>query len=203
MTLRRTEHFVRKDRGMNTADTSDISGCTIGRRMVVTGFAVSAVPAVFSAAASEVNAAAVTTPGTPEDERLIWGAIALAAEGDLPFGAVIARHGAPLANGLNRTKQDPTAHSVMVAIRHFISDYGAEPLKGTTLYASSEPCPMCMGAIVWCGIARVVYGTSIADLGARSDQIMMSCTEVAAKAPFAKIEITGDVLADEAIKLFR
>jgi len=60
-----------------------------------------------------------------------------------------------------------------------------------------------MGAIVWCGISRVVYAASIAELSAHIGQVMITCTEIAAKASFANIEITGGVLAEEAMKLFR
>jgi tRNA(adenine34) deaminase len=121
------------------------------------------------------------------------------------YGAVIVRDGEVLARGRNLGMQnrDPTAHGEMVAIRRFIADHGPELLKGTTLYSSGESCPMCMGAIVWCGIARVVYGASIAALAAKIGQIMITDAEIAAKTPFADISITGGVLAEEAIKLFK
>jgi tRNA(Arg) A34 adenosine deaminase TadA len=190
---------------MNMDDTSDAAQGAISRRVVVAGLATAAVPAAFSAAALPAKADVITAPATSEDERLMREAIALAAEADFPFGAVIVRDGTVMARGLNLGKrtQDPTAHGEMVAIRRFLTDHGPEALKGTTLYTSGEPCPMCMGAIIWCGIARVVYAASTAELGARIGQIMVSCTEVADKTPFAKIEITGGVLADEAIELFR
>jgi tRNA(Arg) A34 adenosine deaminase TadA len=60
-----------------------------------------------------------------------------------------------------------------------------------------------MGAILWCGIVRVVYAASIEAMSAYVNQIMIPCGEIAARSPFAKIEITGGVLAEEAIKLFR
>jgi tRNA(adenine34) deaminase len=87
-----------------------------------------------------------------------------AALGDYPFGTVIVGGGQVLARGRNlgKQRQDPTAHGEMVAIWNFLAAHGSEKLKGTTLYTSGESCPMCMGAIVWCGISRVVYGASIA-----------------------------------------
>jgi len=100
-------------------------------------------------------------------------------------------------------QQDPTAHAEMVAIRRFLADHGLEKLKGTTLYASGESCPVCMGAIIWCGIARVVYGASIAELATRVGQIMITDADIAAKTPFADIVLTGGVLADESLKLFK
>ena len=76
-------------------------------------------------------------------------------------------------------------------------------LKGTTLYTSGESCPMCMGAIVWCGIARVVYGASIAQLATKMGQIMITDAEIADKTPFVDITLTGGVLAEESLKLFK
>jgi len=62
---------------------------------------------------------------------------------------------------------------------------------------------MCMGAIVWCGIGRVVYGASIAELATKIGQIMVTDAEIADKTPFADIGLTGGVLAEESLKLFK
>jgi tRNA(adenine34) deaminase len=61
---------------------------------------------------------------------------------------------------------------------------------------------MCMGAIIWCHMGRLVFAASIAQLATKIDQIMLTDAEIAAKAPFAPIAITGGVLADEAMALF-
>jgi tRNA(Arg) A34 adenosine deaminase TadA len=60
-----------------------------------------------------------------------------------------------------------------------------------------------MGAILWSRIGRLVFAASIAQLATRMNQIMVSSADLAAKAPFAPIAITGGVLADEAMQLFR
>src|SRR5215831_2403999 len=73
---------------------------------------------------------------------------------------------------------------------------------GATIYTSGEPCPMCMGAIAYCRIARVVYGASIEELSKVLGQIKVSSTEIAAKTTFTAIEVTGGVLAEDALKLF-
>ena len=127
-----------------------------------------------------------------------------ARQGDFPFGAVIVRDGSVIARGRNlgRTTDDPTAHGEMVAIRRCLADHGSAALRGSTLYASGEPCAMCMGAILWCHLGRLVFAASVAQLATKIDQIMLSSAEHAAKAPFAPISITGGVLADEAIALF-
>ncbi|MFZ2068407.1 MAG: nucleoside deaminase, partial [Xanthobacteraceae bacterium] len=61
---------------------------------------------------------------------------------------------------------------------------------------------MCMGAILWCHLGRLVFAASVAQLATKIDQIMLSSKDLAAKAPFAPIDITGGVLADEAMALF-
>jgi tRNA(adenine34) deaminase len=90
----------------------------------------------------------------------------------------------------------------MVAIRHCLADHGRAALQGSTLYTSGEPCAMCMGAILWCQISRLVFAASVQQLSTRINQILLSSAEIAAKAPFAPITITGGVLADEAMQLF-
>jgi tRNA(Arg) A34 adenosine deaminase TadA len=59
-----------------------------------------------------------------------------------------------------------------------------------------------MGAIIWCGFGRLVFAASVLQLGERMNQIMITSADVAAKAPFLPIKITGGVLADEALRLF-
>jgi len=131
-------------------------------------------------------------------------ALALAAEADLPFGTVIVKDGAVLARGGNSGKRrgDPTAHGEMMAIAECVAAHGAEALQGATLYTSGEPCPMCMGAILWSRIGRIVYAASIEELSTKLGQIMVPCAEIATRTPFHTIAITAGVLAKEALKLF-
>ncbi|HYS86199.1 MAG TPA: nucleoside deaminase [Bradyrhizobium sp.] len=139
-----------------------------------------------------------------EDERFMRLAIEEARQADFPFGAVIVRDGQVLARGRNlgRTNGDPTAHGEMVAIRRFLADHGSAALQGSTLYTSGEPCAMCMGAILWCRIGRLVFAASLQQLATKIDQIMISSVDLAAKTPFVPIAITGGVLADDAMQLF-
>ncbi|MBL1255462.1 nucleoside deaminase [Methylocystis sp. Sn-Cys] len=132
-------------------------------------------------------------------------AVEEAKKGDFPFGAVIVREGGVAASGRNmgiRTN-DPTAHGEMVAIRNFCATRPASELKGATIYTTGEPCPMCMSAILWSGFGRMVYAASIEQLATRIGQIMMRSEAVAEAAPFETIEITGGVLAGEALALFK
>jgi len=140
-----------------------------------------------------------------DDERFMRLALEEAQRADFPFGATIVRDGAVIARGGNhgRSHKDPTAHGEMVAIRNAVESPGADALKGATLYTTGEPCPMCMGAIIWCHIGRVVYAASIEQLATLMDQVMIPSAAIAARAAFAPVEIRGGVLADEAMALFR
>jgi tRNA(Arg) A34 adenosine deaminase TadA len=167
------------------------------RRFFLAGLAVAAIsPAVAHAQAGG--------PTSSEDVRFMRMALDEARQGDFPFGAVIVRDGSVIARGRNlgRTTDDPTAHGEMVAIRRCLADHGSAALRGSTLYTSGEPCAMCMGAILWCHVGRLVFAASVAQLATKIDQIMLSSAEHAAKARFAPISITGGVLADEAVALF-
>jgi tRNA(adenine34) deaminase len=153
------------------------------------------------------TAANAQSAGRPiaEDATFMRMAIEEARLADFPFGAVVVRDGAVMARGRNlgRTNQDPTAHGEMDAIRKCLAERGPAALRGSTIYTSGEPCAMCMGAILWCHIGRLVFAASMAQLASKIDQIMLSSAEVAAKAPFAPISITSGVLANEAIALFK
>ena len=166
------------------------------RRFVLASLAAAAVPAGAHAQAGGSASA--------EDTRFMRMALDEARRGDFPFGAVIVRDGSVIARGRNlgRTTDDPTAHGEMVAIRRCLADHGSASLRGSTLYTSGEPCAMCMGAILWCRLGRLVFAASIAQLATKIDQIMLSSAEIAAKASFAPISFTGGVLADEAMALF-
>ncbi|HEX4557368.1 MAG TPA: nucleoside deaminase [Xanthobacteraceae bacterium] len=156
------------------------------------------------AAAAIAPLAAPVAAAATEDEGFMRIAIAEARRADFPFGAVIVRDGKMLARGRNlgRSTDDPTAHGEMVAIRRCLARHGSKSLRGATLYTSGEPCAMCMGAILWCRFGRLVFAASVQQLASKIDQIMVSSAELAAKASFAPISITGGVLADEAMQLF-
>ena len=172
------------------------------RRFVLAGLAcVAAGPASVASSALAADAA----PVTKDDERFMRIAIEEARRADFPFGAVIVKDGRILARGRNlgASRRDPTAHGEMVAIRRGVAASGGDALKGAAIYTSGEPCAMCMGAILWCGMGRVVFAASLEQLATVIDQIMITAADLAARAKFAPISITGGVLADEAMALFR
>jgi tRNA(adenine34) deaminase len=179
--------------------TPSFAASDLSRRTVVGALAGAA-----ALSATRYVVARAEAADTAADERFMRLALDEARKGDFPFGAVIVRDGQVIASGRNlgRTNGDPTAHGEMVAIRHCLADHGRAALQGSTLYTSGEPCAMCMGAILWCRIGRLVFAASVQQLATKINQIMLSSTEVAAKAPFVPIAITGGVLADEAMQLF-
>ena len=72
-----------------------------------------------------------------------------------------------------------------------------------TLYTTAEPCPMCMAAILWAGIPRVVFGTSIRQLQRLGwHQIDITSEEVVRRTPFRSCTLVGGVLAAECDALF-
>lgn len=122
-----------------------------------------------------------------------------------PFGAVLVHRqtGRVVARGVNRTSQNPTWHGEIDVINQHAVHAGP-PWRELDLYTTAEPCPMCQAAILWAGIARVVYGTSIAGLKALGwNQIDIDCREVTRRTPFIDCEIVGGVLEAECDRLFR
>lgn len=101
-----------------------------------------------------------------EDKQYMQMAIDKATEnvkaGGGPFGAVIVRNGEVLAVDGNSVVpgNDPTAHAEVNAIRHACRDLRSFNLEGCTLYASCEPCPMCLSSAYWAGVSRLCFAAT-------------------------------------------
>jgi len=82
-----------------------------------------------------------------------------------PFGAVLTKDCKILAEAYNKVvlTSDPTAHAEINVIRQAAEKLKTHDLSECTLYSSCEPCPMCLGAIYWAGIKKVVYASDRAD----------------------------------------
>jgi guanine deaminase len=82
-----------------------------------------------------------------------------------PFGSVIVRNGQIIAEGTNRvtSTNDPTAHAEVLTIRQACAKLGVFELKDCELYTSSEPCPMCLGAIYWARLSSIFFANSAED----------------------------------------
>lgn len=85
-----------------------------------------------------------------------------------PFGAVIVQNGKVIAEGWNQVvaKNDPTAHAEVTVIREACAKLGRFHLDDCVLYASSEPCPMCLSAAYWARIQRIVFANTRAEAAA-------------------------------------
>lgn len=86
-------------------------------------------------------------------------------EGGRPFGAVLVRDGkivARAANGIH-LDHDPTAHAELLAMRAAGRALGTPRLEGCVIYASGQPCPMCLAAMYLSGIAAAYYAYANAD----------------------------------------
>ena len=142
----------------------------------------------------------------PDHERYMWRAIALASNAlDRPFGAVIVDRetGEVVAEGWNRSDDNPTLHGEIDAINRLV--LAAPGIDGSriVLYTTAEPCPMCQGAILWAGIGAVVFGSSIRflmDIGWK--QIDIPAAEVVRRSPGWRCTVTGGVLEAECNELF-
>src|SRR5215211_3185080 len=85
-----------------------------------------------------------------------------------PFGCVIVKNGKIIGEGCNQvaTTNDPTAHAEIVAIRNACRNLNSFQLTDCDVYASCEPCPMCLGAIYWSRPRRVIYANTKNDAAA-------------------------------------
>lgn len=125
--------------------------------------------------------------------------------GNHPFGALlIDPYGKLLLSAENTvvTDQDCTAHAELNLVRKASRLYDRDYLADCTLYASTEPCPMCAGAIFWCNIRKVVFGLSETSLyqliDPDSEEILpLSCREVFNKGE-KRIDVLGPLLENEA-----
>lgn len=100
------------------------------------------------------------------DEKYLREAIAMATanvnNGGGPFGALIVRSGEVIGRGVNQVAKnnDPTAHAEVVAIRDACKNINDFRLIGSVIFTSCEPCPMCLAAIYWAHIDRIVYAAT-------------------------------------------
>jgi tRNA(Arg) A34 adenosine deaminase TadA len=146
--------------------------------------------------------------GTREqDEAFMRRAIEVARGNPVcPFGALLVDADTleVVCEGLNRTQASPVRHGEIEAIERCAAERPGVEWSSLWLYTTAEPCCMCQGAILWAGIRRVIFGTSIETLqklGWR--QIEIPAAEVIRRTPEAQCELIGAVLERECDDLFR
>ena len=126
-------------------------------------------------------------------------------KGNHPFGAVLAENGRSFLLEAENTvisENDPTGHAEINLIRQAALQFDSDFLARCTIYASTEPCPMCAGAIFWANIRRVVFGLSEENLyrmisDKSEDVLLIPCRELYAKGR-KQIEVIGPILEEEA-----
>lgn len=121
-----------------------------------------------------------------------------------PFGAVIVKDGRIVGEGWNRvtSTNDPTAHAEVVAIRDACKALGTFDLAGADIYASCEPCPMCLAASYWARIARIYHACTQADAAAIDFDDQFLYRELMLPAADRALPVE-QMLRDEALEVFR
>ena len=120
-----------------------------------------------------------------------------------PFGAVVVRDGKVIASAHNMVvaTSDSTAHAEIVAIRKAEQALGTYDLSGCEMYATSYPCPMCLGAIYWARLSRLYFAATRADAAEAGFDDLLIYQEVAR--PLAERRLPAvQLLRDQALAAF-
>lgn len=119
--------------------------------------------------------------------------------GDHPFGAILVADGQIVLEAENTvvTQSNPTHHAELNLVHRAWQELPAQVIHRSTLYTSTEPCPMCTGAIFWSGIRRVVFSFPAVELGKlANDRFCGPCHELFDRGE-PPTEVEGPVLPDE------
>ena len=121
-----------------------------------------------------------------------------------PFGAVIVKDGKIVGRGWNCviSANDPTAHAEIMAIREACSTLGTFSLEGCELYASCEPCPMCLSAIYWARLDALYFAAGREDAAAAGFDDALLYEEVSKNWNARRLQ-TEQYLTDEAQEAFK
>src|SRR6266849_3640952 len=124
-----------------------------------------------------------------------------AASGEVPVGAVVVIEGRVAGRGANSpiSKNDPTAHAEILALREAAKAAGNYRLEEATLYVTLEPCPMCAGALVAARVRRLVFGTRDLRFGGVRSKFQIADSELLNH----RLEIVEGVLAPECLELVK
>lgn len=134
-------------------------------------------------------------------------AIELSRKAYYPYGAVIVKDNEIIgrSDALVPVSKTEFSHTELRAIEDAMENLGghlcAEGGKGVTIYSSCEPCAMCMGAILYTGIDRLVYGATLEDSKKCVNEILAKSKDVANACSNRKIEIVSEYQREEAVKV--
>ena len=120
-----------------------------------------------------------------------------------PFGSVIVKGEKIIAEGSNKVTltNDPTAHGEIVAIRQACKKLNDFYLKGSELYSTCEPCPMCLSAIYWARIDKIYYANTRNDAQKIDFEDSLIYSELLKNVKKRKIPMV-QMMRDEALKAF-
>jgi tRNA(adenine34) deaminase len=141
----------------------------------------------------------------PNDADFMRRALLLAQhaaeQGEVPVGALVVVENAVIGEGWNKpiASHDPTAHAEIVALRAAAQRLGNYRLGTATLYATLEPCVMCLGAALTARVTRVVFGAWDAKAGACGSVIDLPRIPMLAHG----LDVFGGVCSEEAAGLLR
>jgi tRNA(adenine34) deaminase len=139
------------------------------------------------------------------DESFLLQALDLAREaersGEVPVGAVVVIGGEVVGRGRNSpiSRNDPTAHAEILALREAAAHTGNYRLEAATLYCTLEPCVMCAGALVAARVARVVFGTRDLRFGGVRSKFRLADSDLLNH----RVAIVEGVLGAECAELMR
>jgi tRNA(Arg) A34 adenosine deaminase TadA len=142
------------------------------------------------------------------DQQAMQHAIAIGragiAAGQTPFGSVLVKDGQAVATTHNTVwlDTDPTAHAEVNCLRQAARALGTIDLSGTTLYSTCEPCPMCLAAIHWSKVDRVVFGATIADAQEAGFTELPVSAQSLADLGQSPLQIESGLLREECASLF-
>ncbi len=139
------------------------------------------------------------------DEDFLREALELARDaergGEVPVGAVVVLDGRVIGRGRNSpiTRNDPTAHAEILALREAAAATGNYRLEGATMYATLEPCVMCAGALVAARVSRLVFGARDLRFGGVRSKFQLADADVLNH----RVEIVEGVLGAECAELLQ
>jgi guanine deaminase len=124
--------------------------------------------------------------------------------GQSPFGAIIVRNSDVVASTHNTVWRDtdPTAHAEVNCLRSAAKALSTIDLSGCTMYSTCEPCPMCLAAIHWAKIDRVVFGATIDDAATAGFRELHIAAEALAEMGRSPLKVEGGLLREECAALF-
>ena len=139
------------------------------------------------------------------DEDFLREALELARDaergGEVPVGALVVLDGRVIGRGRNSpiSRNDPTAHAEILALREAAAAAGNYRLEGATLYATLEPCVMCAGALVAARVSRLVFGARDLRFGGVRSKFQLADSDVLNH----RVEIVEGVLGAECAELLQ